>query len=336
VTGIVHLVGAGPGAPGLITVRGLELIRHTDVVVYDRLVSPELIAEVPPRAEVLFVGKRPGRHDVPQEETNALLIDRARRGLDVVRLKGGDPFVFGRGGEEAEALAAAGIPFEIVPGVSSALAAPAAAGIPLTRRGIASSFAVATGHPAEPAGAVATGHPAGPEGGVDWDRLAPAVDTLVLLMAVGNLRGVCARMIEAGRAADTPAAVIRSATTPEQEVVVGTLADLADRAARLRPPAVVVVGPVVSAAVNAAVVSGADTALGSGAVSTARQRTMPLSSPPWPYASDQEPRTYAPGIADQDSAHACAHAEAYAHEWPDVLPDLRKDRAPSAARGAPR
>lgn len=231
----VHLVGAGPGDPRLITVRGLQLLRQADFVAYDRLVSEELLVEAPAWAELVFVGKASGNHCMPQREISLLLIDAARRGLNVVRLKGGDPFVFGRGGEEALALAAAGIPFEIVPGVSSALAVPAAAGIPLTHRGIASSFAVVTGHDEA-------------AGGTRWEKLASAVDTLVLLMAVANLERLTTTLVAHGRPVTTPVAVIRWGTTPQQEIVCGTLADIAERAAGIEPPAVVVIGKVVSLA----------------------------------------------------------------------------------------
>ncbi len=176
--GTVALVGAGPGDPGLMTVRGLELLRRAQVVVYDRLVDPRLLDEAP-RARRIFAGKASGHHALPQEQINALLILHARRGRRVVRLKGGDPFVFGRGGEEAEALAGARIPFEVVPGVSSALAAPAYAGIPVTHRGVASSFTVVTGHGSAP----------GQGSSVDWARLARASDTLVVLMGVESLPG---------------------------------------------------------------------------------------------------------------------------------------------------
>jgi uroporphyrin-III C-methyltransferase len=234
-TGTVHLVGAGPGDPELITVRGLDRLRRADVVAYDRLVGQDLLAHAAPWAELIFVGKESGRHCMPQAEITRLLIDRARRGLDVVRLKGGDPFVFGRGGEEALALLEAGIAVEVVPGVSAALAVPAAAGIPLTHRGLASSFAVVTGHDEAGAG--------GPAGG--W---ASGADTLVLLMAVHNLRALAASAIEGGRPPSTPVAVIRWGTTPQQEILIGTLADIADRAAGMEPPAVVVIGAVVNLA----------------------------------------------------------------------------------------
>ena len=235
--GTVALIGAGPGDPGLITVRGLELLRRAHVVVYDRLVHPSLLDEAP-RARRIFAGKASGHHTLPQERINALLIMHARRGRRVVRLKGGDPFVFGRGGEEADALARAGIPFQVVPGISSAVAVPAYAGIPLTHRGVASSFAVVTGH--EEAGKR--------ESGVDWARLARSVDTLVILMGLKSLPRLARELIAHGRPAATPAALVRWGTTEIQETVVGTLADIAVRAARARlePPVVVVVGDVVA------------------------------------------------------------------------------------------
>jgi uroporphyrinogen III methyltransferase / synthase len=235
--GTVALVGAGPGDPGLITVRGLELLRRAQVVVYDRLVHPSLLAEAP-RARRVFAGKASGRHTLPQEQINALLIMHARRGRRVVRLKGGDPFVFGRGGEEADALARAGIPFEVVPGVSSAVAVPAYAGIPLTHRGVASSFAVVTGHE----------EACKRESSVDWARLARSVDTLVVLMGVKALPGIAAELIAHGRPASTPVALVRWGTTDVQETVTGTLGDIAARAARARlePPVVIVIGDVVA------------------------------------------------------------------------------------------
>ena len=235
--GTVALVGAGPGDPGLMTVRGLELLRRAQVVVYDRLVHPSLLAEAP-RARRIFAGKESGHHALPQERINALLIMHAKRGRRVVRLKGGDPFVFGRGGEEAEALAAAGIPFEIVPGVSSALAVPAYAGIPVTHRGVASSFAVVTGHEDETKD----------ETMVDWARLAGAVDTLVILMGARSLPRIAAALLAAGRSPATPVALVRWGTTDAQETVVGpleTIAGLAD-AVRLAPPVVIVIGDVVA------------------------------------------------------------------------------------------
>lgn len=235
--GKVYLVGAGPGDPGLLTVRGLELLRNAHVVVYDQLVNPALLEEAAPAAERIFAGKAAGRHCVAQDEINRFLIKHARRGYDVVRLKGGDPFVFGRGGEEAEALAGAGIPFEIVPGVSSAVAVPAYAGIPLTHRKFASSFAVVTGHEAAKA-----------QLSVDWAKLATATDTLVILMGLKNLPVIVSKLIAHGRSAQTPAAVIRCGTTNEQESVIGTLADIVEKCAHFEAPALIVVGDVVSLA----------------------------------------------------------------------------------------
>ena len=233
-SGRVILLGAGPGDPELITLRGLRWLRQADVVVYDQLVSPELLDEAPPRALRVFAGKSARRHCLAQSVINGLLVEHAGAGRLVVRLKGGDPFVFGRGGEEALACLAAGIPVEVVPGVSSAIAAAGAAGIPLTHRGLSSSFAVVTGH--EDSSKSAT---------VEWERLAGAVDTLVVLMGVEALRAITRRLAAGGRDPSTPAAVIRRATTREQECVTGTLADIAARAAHLRPPAVIVVGEVV-------------------------------------------------------------------------------------------
>jgi len=232
--GKVFLVGAGPGDPGLMTVRGLQLLRDARVVVYDQLVNPVLLEEVPVEAELVFVGKQAGTHCIGQGEINEVLIGYAWRGIDVVRLKGGDPFVFGRGGEEAEALVDAGITFEIVPGVSSAVAVPAYAGIPLTHRNYASSFAVVTGHEAIKA-----------KSSVDWAKLATAVDTLVILMGLHNLPAIVAKLLAHGRSAETPVAVIRQGTTERQQAVVGTLADIVEKSAALKAPALIVVGNVV-------------------------------------------------------------------------------------------
>jgi uroporphyrinogen III methyltransferase/synthase len=235
--GTVYLVGAGPGDPGLLTVRGLELLRRTDVIVYDQLVNPVLLEEALPGAVKIFAGKQAGRHCIAQTEINEVLIGYARLGHDVLRLKGGDPFVFGRGGEEAEALADAGIPFEVVPGVSSAVAVPAYAGIPLTHRKFASSFAVVTGHEARKA-----------QSSVDWSKLATAVDTLVILMGLRNLPIIVANLLKHGRSLETPVAVIRMGTTGEQESVLGTLTDIVEKSAAIEPPALIVVGDVVSLA----------------------------------------------------------------------------------------
>ena len=235
--GIVYLVGAGPGDPKLITVRGTEVLGLADVVVYDRLASPQLLDLAPARAERIYAGKEPGRSAMRQPEIDALLVERALRGETVVRLKGGDPFVFGRGGEEALACARAGVAFEVVPGVTSAIAAPAVAGIPVTHRGMAQSFAVVTG---------STAH--GEE--VDLARVATSTDTLVVLMAAGKLAETCAELIAAGRPATEPAAIVQWAATPEQRTVAGTLEDLPAIAAAVSigPPATLVVGAVAALA----------------------------------------------------------------------------------------
>jgi uroporphyrin-III C-methyltransferase len=230
VTGNVWLVGAGPGDPRLITVRGLDLIRSADAIVYDRLVAQALVEQAPPHAERHNVGKVPGHHSPAQQaEINALLVHLARQDKQVVRLKGGDSFVFGRGGEEACALVQAGVPFEVVPGVTSAVAAPAYAGIPVTHRGVAASFAVATGHP-----------------GIEPPGIAHA-DTLVVLMAVGQLERVVSTILDQGRAAHTPAAIVQAASTPRQRTIVATLGSIVDaaREAQVEPPATLVVGPTV-------------------------------------------------------------------------------------------
>jgi uroporphyrin-III C-methyltransferase / precorrin-2 dehydrogenase / sirohydrochlorin ferrochelatase len=225
--GVVYLVGAGPGDPGLITAKGLEILRSADVVVYDRLVSPALLAQTPAEAERILRG-------TDQQDVNALLIDRAREGRNVVRLKGGDPFVFGRGAEECEALCAAGVPYEVIPGVTSATAVPAAAGIPVTHRRVASGFAVVAGHECDG------------QSDLDWEALS-RVPTLVVLMGLSALPDVVARLRAQGAPADTAVAVIASGTLPEQRSVVGTLDDIAElvAAAALEPPATIVIGEVV-------------------------------------------------------------------------------------------
>ena len=234
-SGRVVLVGAGPGDPELITVKGLGWLRRADVVVHDRLVAPALLEEAPAAALRIYAGKARGRHCIPQSAISPLLIHHAEAGRLVVRLKGGDPIVFGRGGEEVIACRAAGIPVEVVPGISSAVAAPAAAGIPVTHRGLASSFAVVTGHE----------DPSKPAADVDWEGLAGGVETLVVLMGVGSLPTIAARLMAAGRPPSTKAAVISGATTAAQAVVTGTLADIAERARHLSPPATIVIGEVV-------------------------------------------------------------------------------------------
>ena len=233
-SGIVYLVGAGPGDPSLITLRGLECLKQADVVVYDRLVNCSLLTYAR-RAKLIDVGKQPHRHTMPQAEINALLIKEAEVGNIVVRLKGGDPFVFGRGGEEAVALAEAGLPFEIIPGVTSAIAAPAYAGIPVTHRKLACSVAFATGHRADFI----------EDPTCDWRRLANSTDTLVFLMGVHNLSRIVEQLIAHGRAPETPVALVERATLAIQKTVVGTLANIVERAAEVRPPAAIVVGEVV-------------------------------------------------------------------------------------------
>jgi uroporphyrin-III C-methyltransferase len=238
-TGKAYLVGAGPGNADLITVRGLRLLQKADVVVYDRLIAQELLEEARADAELVFVGKSPNHHLLRQEEINALLVERVRQGKQVVRLKGGDPFVFGRGGEEALALVQAGLSFEVVPGISSALAAPGYAGIPVTQRGVATAFAVVTGHECAER-AQGAGHDS------DYWRGLAAMPTLVVLMGVGQIRSIAQALIEAGRAAETPAAAISWATTAEQKVVRAPLSRLADAitACNLPSPAVIVIGEV--------------------------------------------------------------------------------------------
>jgi uroporphyrin-III C-methyltransferase len=233
VRGTVHLVGGGPGDPGLITARGLELLRAADVVVHDRLVGPALLEEARPGAELVDVGKGPGHAALSQEEINRLLVERALAGRSVVRLKGGDPFVFGRGSEELEACREAGVSCEVVPGVSSAIAGPAAAGIPVTARGVARSFAVVTAHQA------------GESSATDLRPLV-GVDTLVVLMGRAGLPRFTADLIAAGRDPAMPAACIQSATTPEQRVTLATLATIAEAAERdgLEAPVVTIIGEV--------------------------------------------------------------------------------------------
>lgn len=240
-SGIVYLVGAGPGDPGLLTIKGRDALEQADLVVYDRLVDPALLAYAPPAAEQRFVGKARGAQELSQDAINALLVQRAAQGQRVVRLKGGDPFVFGRGGEEALALAAAGLPFEVVPGVTSAVAAAAYAGIPLTHRGLAASFTVASG----------SEDPAKPESSIDWDALARSLalggGTLAVLMGWAALERILERLAAQGLPPDTPVALVQWGTWNRQRTVTGTLADAAPlgRAAGLAPPVVAVVGEVV-------------------------------------------------------------------------------------------
>ena len=235
--GKVYLVGAGPGDPDLITRKGLRCLHKADVLIYDRLVSRELLDEAPYGAERIFAGKKPGCHAMTQEQISALLIHYARLGYCVVRLKGGDPFVFGRGGEEALALSEAGIPFEIVPGVSSAIAVPAYAGIPVTQREYAGAVTIVTGHEQKTPASAA----------VNWDALAKTGGTLVILMGVEQLPQVTQRLLAGGLAPATEAALIQQGTMPQQRVVKGTLSNIAQRAseARISSPAITVIGAVV-------------------------------------------------------------------------------------------
>jgi uroporphyrinogen III methyltransferase/synthase len=242
VLGLVSLVGAGPGDPDLLTLKAMRRLQEAEVVVHDRLVGAEILAHCSPGARRIDVGKGPGRHPCPQEEINALLVQLGRQGLRVVRLKGGDPFVFGRGGEEVLALAQASIPFEVVPGVSSALAVPAAAGIPVTHRGAASAVTIATGHARR-----------GGDDEHDWDALARTRGTLVFLMAVENLDHIAASLLDHGRDPAEPAAMIESGTTPAQRAIRAPLSNIvsATRAAGIAPPAVLVVGPTAGFGQNA-------------------------------------------------------------------------------------
>lgn len=230
--GIVYIVGGGPGDPGLITVKGLNCLRCADVVLYDRLVASELLSEVPAHAELLDVGKEPKRHRRSQDEINSLLIEKALEGKIIVRLKGGDPFVFGRGGEECQALAEAGIRYEVVPGVSSAIAVPAYAGIPVTQRGVTTAFTVVAGY----AGSS--------DSDIDWDGIS-RTGTIVFLMGVEHLPEIVAKLIAHGRSSHTPVALIQEGTTSNQKVVTGTLEDIVVKARDIHPPAVFVVGEVV-------------------------------------------------------------------------------------------
>jgi uroporphyrin-III C-methyltransferase len=227
----VHLVGAGPGDPELLTLRAARLLAEADVVVYDRLIPTAALDLAPPTAVLVDVGKRPGQAGVTQDEINRLLVDHGQRAGCVVRLKGGDPFVFGRGGEEAAALAAAGVPFEVVPGVSSAIAAPAAAGIPVTMRHRALAFTVLTGHE-DPSG----------DAEVDWEAHAATDAALVVLMGVGRIGVIAKRLMIGGRSPDTPVAVISWATTDRQHVLRSTLAEIGH--ADLTAPATIVIGDV--------------------------------------------------------------------------------------------
>lgn len=237
-TGTVYLVGAGPGDPGLITIKGLELIRRADVLIYDRLIPRELLDEAKPDAEKIDVGKLPQQHRLPQEDINRLLVEKAQQDRTVVRLKGGDPFVFGRGGEEALACHAAGVPFVVVPGVTSAIAVPAYAGIPVTHRHVTAAFTVFAGHE----------DPTRAAPGIDYPALAAAakLGTLVLLMGVTHLERIASELMAAGIDGSKPAACIEWGTTEGQRVVEGTLSTIARQVkeAGVQPPAITVIGDV--------------------------------------------------------------------------------------------
>lgn len=236
--GRVYLIGAGPGDAGLITVKGLACLSEADVVVYDHLAALPLLGHTRHNAELIYAGKEAGNHTIPQADLNQLLVDKAKSGKIVARLKGGDPFVFGRGGEEGLALAAAGIPFEVVPGVTSAIAAPAYAGIPVTHRGVAASVTFITGHE----------DPTKSAPGVNWAALAQITGTLVFLMGVQNLKKIAETLMAHGKDPATPVAIVREGTTAKQETWISTLGTVAETARRagIQPPAVVVVGEVAS------------------------------------------------------------------------------------------
>ncbi|MFQ6105566.1 MAG: uroporphyrinogen-III C-methyltransferase [Candidatus Hydrothermarchaeaceae archaeon] len=230
----VYLVGAGPGDPGLITVRGLELIKRADVIIYDRLAGEKLLAHARKDAELVYVGKRTGRHNFRQDEINRIIVEKAVGDKIVVRLKGGDPFVFGRGGEEIDTLRKNKIPYEVVPGVTSAIAVPAIVGVPVTDRRYASSFTVVTGRE----------DPTKEEAKLDYGKLA--ADTIVILMGIGNLENIVSQMLKTRRK-DTPVAIIEEGTTERQKVIEGTLGDIVEKAEkeRIKPPAIIVIGEVV-------------------------------------------------------------------------------------------
>jgi uroporphyrinogen III methyltransferase / synthase len=235
--GKVYIIGAGPGDPGLITVKGLRCLKEADVVIYDHLVSEDIIGQAQVSARLIYAGKKGGAHTLPQDEINRLLVEEASQGNIVARLKGGDPFIFGRGGEEAEILFLASIPFEVVPGVTSAISVPAYAGIPLTHRGYTSTVAFITGHE----------DPTKEQSDIDWKNLS-GIGTLVFLMGVKNLPQIAGSLMEHGKSADTPAALIRWGTTEDQETITGTLKDIDTKAQEnhFSPPAILVVGDVVT------------------------------------------------------------------------------------------
>ncbi len=235
--GKVYLVGAGPGDPDLITVKGLKCVKKADVIIYDYLANERILDQRRSDAELVYVGKQGGKHTLPQHEINSLIVKKAKEGKNVVRLKGGDPFIFGRGGEEAEELVDNGIPFEIVPGVSSAIAAPAYAGIPLTHREHNTSIAFVTGHE----------DPTKPESTIHWDKISTGIGTIVFFMGMKNLPNIVDNLIKNGRSPETPVAVIQWGTRTDQKVVTGLLTDIVAKVKEsgLGPPSIIVVGEVV-------------------------------------------------------------------------------------------
>jgi uroporphyrin-III C-methyltransferase len=236
--GKVYLVGAGPGDPKLLTVKAVEIIKQADVLIYDRLgVSDEVLAMAPKGAERIFVGKRTGLHEVPQDKITELIVEKAKKGGVVVRLKGGDPFIFGRGGEEAEVLVTEGISFDVIPGISSSVSAPMYAGIPLTHRDFAASVAIITGHRAGDA-----------EKPVDWVKIANAVDTMVILMGVESLEGIVGKLLAGGISPTKPVAIVESGTLPQQRTLIATLGTVVEesKAKDIKPPSVILIGEVAS------------------------------------------------------------------------------------------
>lgn len=233
--GKVYLVGAGPGDPQLLTIKAVKLLKEADVVIFDRLVSEDIICLAPEKAEKIYVGKRTGKHEVPQEKITEIIIEKAQSGGKIVRLKGGDPFIFGRGGEEAEALVEKGIEFEVVPGISSSVAAPMYAGIPLTHRDYAASVAIITGHRAGDA-----------EKPIDWAKIAGAVDTMVILMGVESLDGIVGKLLQGGVSASKPVAIVESGTYPKQRTLISTLGNIIKEVEKkqIKPPSVIVIGEV--------------------------------------------------------------------------------------------
>jgi uroporphyrin-III C-methyltransferase len=233
--GKVYLVGAGPGDPKLLTVKAVELLKEADVVIYDRLVGESILNLAPEKAEKIYVGKRSGKHEVPQDKITEIIIEKALAGGKIVRLKGGDPFIFGRGGEEAEALVEKGIKFEVVPGISSSVAAPMYAGIPLTHRDYAASVAIITGHRAGDA-----------EKPINWAKISGAVDTMVILMGIESLEGIVNKLLEHGVKASKPVAIVESGTYPKQRTIISTLGNIVKEAEskQIKPPAVIIIGEV--------------------------------------------------------------------------------------------